>query len=92
MIYQSGLIFFILKHANMKSEKIIVVGLTLLVSGFVLGTLLAPEKGSVIRQRTADRMGGYARWLVKLSDDMLTEVVQAIDTIKERRTDISRHP
>jgi gas vesicle protein len=76
----------------MKSEKIIIGSLAVFVSGFVLGVLLAPEKGSVTRGRISGKMNGYTGWLMKLSDDMLTELVQQIDTIIERRTDISRHP
>ncbi len=76
----------------MKSEKLIIGGLAVFVSGFVLGVLLAPDKGSVTRRRISGKMNGYTGGLIKLSDDMLTELVQQIDTIIESRTDISRHP
>jgi gas vesicle protein len=76
----------------MKSEKIIIGGLAVLLSGFVFGMLLAPEKGSVTRRKISEKINLYSHGLMKFSDKMLTELVQRIDTINERRTDISRHP
>lgn len=76
----------------MKSEKIMIGGLAVLVSGIVLGILVAPDKGSITRRKIAEKMNSYAYGVMKISDNMLTEVVQRLDTMNERRTDISRHP
>jgi gas vesicle protein len=63
-----------------------------LVTGFVLGLLFAPDKGADTRRRVTVKVGSYTNGLKEIYEDLLTEVVQKIDTMIENRTDISLHP
>lgn len=80
-----------LKSTNMNSEKIILGVLAGLAAGVILGVLFAPKKGTVTRNKITDQITDLTDEMRNKYEDLLTGIVQKIDTVKESMMDIYLH-
>lgn len=75
----------------MRSEKIIVGIMAGITTGLLLGKFLATEKGSSTRKRILEILINLKDGLVDKYEDLLTLIVQRIDTYKESMANVYLH-
>jgi gas vesicle protein len=75
----------------MRSEKIIVGIMAGITTGLLLGILLATKKGASTRKRILYKITDLKDKLVDKYEDLLTLIVQRIDTYKESMANVYLH-
>ncbi len=75
----------------MKSGKILLGILAGTAAGAMLGILFAPDKGSVTRRRIVEKGEDYADAVKDKFDELLDDVTERYEKVKEGITDFARH-
>lgn len=76
----------------MKLKKYFLGVIAGFATGTLFGALFASGKGVFRRNKISNKLADLAEELKDKYEDLLTEIVQYIDTIKESRANIYLHP